>query len=124
MSGQGGNDEAILVDLQHVPVHIDQIVFTVNSFTGQTLPRGAERLLLRLMDETNNQELTRYTAYRSAERTRAQILAKVQREAAAMGDDRHRHPANGRTFKDLIRRPYCRSPQQPDRSNSHAESGP
>ncbi len=43
--GQGGDDEAILVDLARVPVHIDQIVFTVNSFTGQTLPGGAERVL-------------------------------------------------------------------------------
>lgn len=35
-AGQGGDDESILVDLQRVPVHIDQIIFTVNSFTGQT----------------------------------------------------------------------------------------
>ncbi|MDT4915752.1 MAG: tellurium resistance protein TerZ, partial [Pseudonocardiales bacterium] len=31
-AGQGGDDESILVDLQRVPVHVDQIVFTVNSF--------------------------------------------------------------------------------------------
>ncbi|SEQ84341.1 hypothetical protein SAMN05216481_11719 [Streptomyces radiopugnans] len=31
-----GRRRAILVDLQRVPVHIDQIVFAVNSFTGQT----------------------------------------------------------------------------------------
>lgn len=35
-AGQGGDDESILVDLARVPVHVDQIVFTVNSFTGQT----------------------------------------------------------------------------------------
>ena len=40
-AGQGGDDEAIMVDLQRVPVHIDQIVFTVNSFTGPDLRRGA-----------------------------------------------------------------------------------
>ena len=43
--GQGGDDEAILVDLARIPVHIDQIVFTVNSFTGPDLPGGAERVL-------------------------------------------------------------------------------
>lgn len=34
--GQGGDDESIIVDLSRVPVHVDQIIFTVNSFTGQT----------------------------------------------------------------------------------------
>src|SRR3954453_9043727 len=34
--GEGGDDEAILVDLARVTVHIHQTVFTVNSFTGQT----------------------------------------------------------------------------------------
>ncbi|MGW1927462.1 TerD family protein, partial [Streptomyces massasporeus] len=35
-AGQGGDDESILVDLLRLPAHVDQIVFTVNSFTGQT----------------------------------------------------------------------------------------
>ncbi|MYV63994.1 TerD family protein, partial [Streptomyces sp. SID4931] len=35
-AGQGGDDESIVVDLRRVPAHVDQIVFTVNSFTGQT----------------------------------------------------------------------------------------
>ncbi len=58
--GQGGDDEAILVDLSRVPVHIDQIVFTVNSFTGQTF-QEVQNAFCRLVDETNGQELARYT---------------------------------------------------------------
>jgi len=35
--GSGGeDDESILVDLPRVPEHVNQIVFTVNSYTGQT----------------------------------------------------------------------------------------
>ncbi len=55
-AGQGGDDESILVDLSRVPVHVDQIVFTVNSFTGQTFT-DVQNAFCRLIDETYGQEL-------------------------------------------------------------------
>ncbi|MCX4970402.1 tellurium resistance TerZ family protein [Streptomyces sp. NBC_00654] len=99
-AGQGGDDESIVVDLQRVPVHIDQIVFTVNSFTGQTFEE-VDNAFCRLVDETNGQELARYTLTGGGRHT-AQIMAKVRRsgtgwEMAAIGS-----PANGRTFQDLM----------------------
>ncbi|MGY0023204.1 TerD family protein [Streptomyces sp. cg35] len=99
--GQGGDDEAILVDLARVPVHIDQIVFTVNSFTGQTF-QEVQNAFCRLVDETTGQELARYTLDGGGQYT-AQIMAKVHRDDAggwkmtALGT-----AANGRTFQDLM----------------------
>jgi tellurium resistance protein TerZ len=41
LTGAGeGDDESIVVDLQSVPATINQIVFVVNSFTGQNRPAG------------------------------------------------------------------------------------
>ncbi|MGW0464770.1 TerD family protein [Streptomyces sp. NPDC003027] len=99
-AGQGGDDESIIVDLQRVPVHVDQIVFTVNSFTGQTFEE-VDNAFCRLLDETNGQEMARYTLTGGGRHT-AQIMAKVHRDGngwkmAAIGT-----PADGRTFQDLM----------------------
>jgi TerD domain len=48
------------VDLPRLPVHVDQIVFTVNSFAGQTFAE-VQNAFCRLMDENTGQELARYT---------------------------------------------------------------
>ncbi|WP_344579146.1 TerD family protein [Streptomyces lunalinharesii] len=99
-AGQGGDDESIQVDLARVPVHIDQIVFTVNSFTGQTFEE-VENAFCRLLDDSTGQELARYSLSGGGSHT-AQIMAKVFRsnggwEMAAIGT-----PAQGRTFEDLM----------------------
>ncbi|MFF9479305.1 TerD family protein [Streptomyces sp. NPDC014733] len=99
-AGQGGDDESILVDLGKVPGNVDQIVFTVNSFTGQTF-QEVQNAFCRLVDETTGQELARYTLDGGGAHT-AQIMAKVYRsdqgwQMAALGS-----PANGRTFQDLM----------------------
>ncbi|MCC0576413.1 TerD family protein [Streptomyces californicus] len=99
-AGEGGDDESIVVDLRRVPAHVDQIVFTVNSFTGQTFEE-VEAAFCRLVDETTGQELARYTLTGGGRNT-AQIMAKVQRtgsgwQMAAIGA-----AADGRTFQDLM----------------------
>lgn len=99
-AGQGGDDESILVDLQRVPVHIDQIVFTVNSFTGQTFEE-VQNAFCRLVDESNGQELARYTLTGGGTYT-AQIMAKVHRTGSGWGMTALGSPANGRTFQDLM----------------------
>jgi tellurium resistance protein TerZ len=95
-----GDDEAILVDLERVPVHIDQIVFTVNSFTGQSF-QEVQNAFCRLVDETNGQELARYTLAGGGAYT-AQIMAKVHRSANGWTMTALGSPANGRTFQDLM----------------------
>ncbi|OEU96968.1 TerD family protein [Streptomyces oceani] len=99
-AGQGGDDEAVMVDLQRVPVHIDQIVFTVNSFTGQTFAE-VENAFCRLLDETTGQEMARYTLTGGGQYT-AQIMAKMGRQGGGWQMTAIGEPASGRTFQDLM----------------------
>ncbi len=51
LTGAGeGDDESIVVDLQSVPADIHQIVFVVNSFTGQNFSQ-IENAFCRLVDD-------------------------------------------------------------------------
>jgi tellurium resistance protein TerZ len=102
LTGDGdGDDESIIVDLTRVPPAVTQIVFTVNSFTGQDFSQ-IENAFCRLVDETTGDELARYDLTGSG-RHNAQIMAKVGRGAGggwtmtAIGGI-----GNGRTFQDLL----------------------
>ncbi|MGP4091922.1 TerD family protein [Streptomyces sp. KR55] len=99
-AGAGGDDEAILVDLARVPAQIDQIVFTVNSFTGQTFAE-VQNAFCRLVDETTGAELARYTLTGGGHHT-AQIMAKVHRTGGNWQMKAIGEPATGRTFQDLL----------------------
>lgn len=99
-AGQGDDDESIVVDLQQVPAHIDQIVFTVNSFTGQSFTE-VENAFCRLVDEDGGQELARYTLTGGGEVT-AQIMAKVHLKDGGWHMTAVGEPATGRTFQDLM----------------------
>lgn len=96
-----GDDESVIVDLSRLPAAVTQIVFTVNSFTGQDFSQ-VENAFCRLVDETTNEELARYELSGSG-RHNAQIMAKVTRGKAgewsmtAIGAI-----ATGRTFQDLL----------------------
>ncbi|MFI6443426.1 TerD family protein [Kitasatospora sp. NPDC050543] len=100
VGGAGGDDESIVVDLRRVPQAVDRIVFTVNSFTGQTF-QEVQDAFCRLVDETNGQELARYTLTGGGSHT-AQIMAKVQRDGTGWQLTAIGAPADGRTFKDLV----------------------
>ncbi|MFF1931911.1 TerD family protein, partial [Streptomyces sp. NPDC058228] len=100
VGGTGQDDESILVDLQRVPAQVDQITFTVNSFTRQTFVE-VQNAYCRLIDETTGQELARYTLTGGGHHT-AQVMAKVYRsgggwQMAALGE-----LAAGRTCQDLL----------------------
>jgi len=101
VGGEGaGDDEAITVDFTRMPPEVDQIVFTVNSFTEVTFDE-VENAYCRLVDETTGSELARYTLSGGGSHT-AQIMAKVFRtdegwRLAAIGE-----PASGTTFQSLL----------------------
>ncbi|WP_411150520.1 TerD family protein [Streptomyces sp. A30] len=99
-AGSGGDDEAVLVDLARVPAQVDQIVFTVNSFTGQTFAE-VQNAFCRLVDETTGAELARYTLTGGGKHT-AQIMAKVHRTGGSWQMKAIGEPATGRTFQDLL----------------------
>lgn len=100
-TGDGdGDDEQIIVDLNRLPANVKALVFTVNSFTGQTFDQVANAYC-RLLDGDNQTELARYTLSVQGAHT-AQIMAKVYRhndewKIHAIGEN-----GRGRTFQDLM----------------------
>ena len=102
LTGAGeGDDESIVVDLGRLSPGTAQIVFTVNSFTGQDFSQ-VENAFCRLVDQTTGDELARYVLSGSG-RHNAQIMAKVARgedggwTMTAIGA-----VASGRTFQELL----------------------
>jgi len=95
-----GDDEQIIVDLRSVPPGVKSLVFTVNSFTGQTFASVANAFC-RIFDTGNGKEIARYDLSVQGTHT-AQIMAKLYRHNGewkmhAIGEN-----ASGRTFDDLM----------------------
>jgi len=101
LTGEGeGDDESIIVDLNKVPANVQTLVFTVNSFRGQTF-QVIENAFCRLVNLQNNQEIARYTLSGGGNYT-GYIMAKVylhngEWKMAALGE-----PSNGQTFQNMM----------------------
>ncbi|MFI6516433.1 TerD family protein [Spirillospora sp. NPDC050679] len=101
LTGEGeGDDEVINVDLGKVPANVTQLVFTVNSFTGQDFSQ-IENAFCRLVDEATGQEIARYELTGSGQHN-AQIMAKVARDGAGWSMTAIGAIANGQTFQHLL----------------------
>ncbi|RAY12135.1 TerD family protein [Actinomadura craniellae] len=101
LTGEGeGDDESVQVDLARVPGNITQLVFTVNSFTGQNFSQIANAFC-RLVDETTGQEIARYDLSGAGQHT-AQIMAKVSRDGGGWAMKAIGATASGRTFQHLL----------------------
>lgn len=100
-SGTGdGDDEQIKIDLDKVPEHVKSMVFTVNSFSGQSFDQ-VEHAYCRIVDSSNDTEVARYTLSAQGVHT-AQIMAKLYRhdgewEVQAIGEN-----GVGRTIDALL----------------------
>ncbi len=95
-----GDDEQIVVDLTRIPANVKSLVFTVNSFTGQSFAQ-VENAYCRIVNAGNNQEVARYNLSCQGEHS-AQIMAKVYKHNGewkmhAIGEN-----GQGRTFEQLI----------------------
>ena len=95
-----GDDEQIIVDLSRVPEGVKALVFTVNSFTGQSFAQ-VQNAYCRLVNAANDKEVARYDLSVQGPHT-AQIMAKLYRHNGewkmhAIGEN-----GNGRTFDDLL----------------------
>ena len=95
-----GDDEQINVDLNAVPASVKSLVFTVNSFTGQTFAQ-VENAYCRLVDASNGQEVARFNLSVQGPHS-AQIMAKVYRHNGAWKMHAIGENGNGRTFDDLL----------------------
>ncbi|MCR6687976.1 TerD family protein [Cellulomonas sp.] len=100
LTGAGdGDDESVVVDLGAVTPSVTQLVFTVNSYSGESFSQ-VENAFCRLVDSTNEQEVARFDLTGSGPHT-AQIMAKVSRNGAGWTMTALGVKANGRTIKDL-----------------------
>ena len=95
-----GDDEQINVALQSVPPNVRSIVFTVNSFTGQSFAQ-VENAYCRLVSAENGKEVARFNLSVQGQHN-AQIMAKLYRHNGewkmhAIGEN-----GAGRTFDDLL----------------------
>ena len=100
-TGDGdGDDEQIIVDLDKIPQIVKSLVFTVSSYTGQTFDT-VENAYCRIVDNSNNNEIARYTLSAQGSHT-AQIMAKLYRHNGewkmhAIGEN-----GTGKTIANLL----------------------
>ena len=100
LTGEGeGDDEVIYVNLTDLPAHVTHLVFTVNSFRGQTF-NEVENAFCRLVDETKNEELCRYTLTDQGGHTGV-IMASMSKTSEGWTMTAHGKPCAGRTVNDL-----------------------
>jgi tellurium resistance protein TerZ len=100
LTGQGeGDDEVIYVDLTMLPAKAKHLVFTVNSFRGQTF-NEVENSFARLVDDTSDTELCRYTLTEQGQHTGV-VMASMSKGSDGWQMTAHGKPCQGRTVRDI-----------------------
>lgn len=94
-----GDDETINVDLERLPPSVRTLIFTVNSFQGDTFDR-IENAYCRLVDLTNGRELARYDLTGAGSHT-GQVMAKLSRGTGGWDMKALGERTSGRTFHDM-----------------------
>lgn len=95
-----GDDEQIVVDLTRLPSAVTVLLFTVNSFTGDTFER-IENAYCRIVDATTNAELARYDLTGAGSHT-GQVMARLTRGSAGWDMKAIGEKTTGRTFHDMM----------------------
>ncbi len=100
-TGDGdGDDEVINVDLSKIPANVVSLVFTVNSFTGQTF-ETVTNAFCRIVNADSDSEVARYNLSAQGGHT-AMVMAKVYRHNDEWKMHAIGETASGRTFHDLM----------------------
>ncbi len=100
LTGEGdGDDETIFVDLFKLPSAVKYLVFTVNSFRGQTF-NEVENAYCRIVDEQAGSEIARLTLSEKGNHTGV-IMAYLTRTADGWDMTAVGRETNGRTARDL-----------------------
>jgi tellurium resistance protein TerZ len=101
LTGAGeGDDETIKVDLSKLPATVKSLVFTVNSFRGQTFDKVANAGC-RVVDDLSGQELATFSLSDSGSHT-GLIMAKIYRHNGEWKLHAIGEKTNGRTFHDMM----------------------
>lgn len=101
LTGEGaGDDETITIHLASVPQTVHALIFTVNSFRGDTFEK-VKNAYCRLVDQKSNQEVARYDLSESGSHT-GLIMAKLYRHNGEWKMHAIGEQTSGKTFHDLI----------------------
>ena len=101
LTGEGdGDDEVIYVNLERLARNVKYLVFTVNSFRGQTF-NEVDNAFARLVDDTNGKEICRYALTEHGTHTGV-IMASMAETGGGWKMTAHGTPTNGRTAQDLV----------------------
>jgi tellurium resistance protein TerZ len=94
-----GDDEQIKVDLTKVPASVQYLVFTVNSYQGQTFDR-VKNAFVRIVDN-DGKELCRYDLAAKGSHTGI-IMGKLYRHNGEWKFHAVGEPASGRTVEAIM----------------------
>ncbi|WP_413206418.1 TerD family protein [Rhodospirillum sp. A1_3_36] len=101
LTGAGdGDDESIKVDLSKLPATVKSLVFTVNSFRGQTFDK-VENAYCRVLDEVSGKELAKFVLSEAGSHT-GMIMAKIYRHNGEWKIHAIGEKTSGRTFHDMM----------------------
>ena len=101
LTGQGdGDDEVIHVDLQRLTSKTQHLVFTVNSFRGQTFDQ-VENACCRMLNESNSQELARFNLAEKGSHTGV-VMASLSRHGSDWTFTTIGRATSGRTADELV----------------------
>ena len=95
-----GDDETITVDLARLPASIAAMVFTVNSFQGDTFERIGNAYC-RMVDAATGGEIARYDLTGAGGHT-GQVMAQVTRTDGVWSMQALGVRTAGRTFHDML----------------------
>jgi tellurium resistance protein TerZ len=100
-TGDGdGDDEVIHVDLSRLDPRAAHLVFTVNSFRGQTF-KEVDNAVARLVDETTGKEICSFTLKEQGAHTGV-VMASLSKGPDGWTMKAHGSTATGRTAHDLV----------------------
>ena len=101
LTGEGdGDDETIRVKLSEVPSNVKTLVFTINSYRGQTF-NEVKDCFCRLFDTATQQEYCRFNLAEKGSHT-GKIMARVYRHNGEWKIAAEGIPCNGKTFQDMM----------------------
>lgn len=100
LTGEGdGDDETVSVDLSRLPSNVEYLVFTVNSFRGQSFDQ-VENAFCRLVDDAKNSEICRFDLKDKGRHTGV-VMAVLSRNGGAWSMKAVGTPQDGRTAGDI-----------------------
>lgn len=97
----GADNERIAIDLARVPASVQTLIFTVNSFSGESFA-GIPNAFCRLVDDASGSEVARFDLSLEGGSHTGLVMTKLYRHNSEWKMQAIGEQAEGRTFHDLL----------------------